>query len=293
MASRQAAQQFGEAFLTTLTQTRRLKKERDLFAQQQKTAGRRLDLFEIQVRGLIDHRIETERRQINTQEFNQELAVIDLGLQGVTETTTSRFNQRTQRQEGAPDAFPLGDKSFLLPAQEEKQPDFTKAGTGSFGDEEFATFFDFSTGETIRVKIGDVTPESIGRSNLPEFAKRWNIYQIALDRQETLKKSGKVSFTDPLRGLTTLTEKQIRDGVTSAFDQLESFIDRNLSTNANKQIKAYEKEFPNKTKTNHVPRLLNAIREDVKSGKISPETAQELFYFYSVETGFNFFNFFK
>lgn len=203
MASRFAASQFGEAFLTTLTQTRKLKQDRELFAQEQATTNRRINLLDIYRRGLLENQRVQEDRRNRQLEFNQQLGLLDLAGQGFT-----------QEQEGAPGSFPLGEKFLLPPEPEEKQPDFKKAGTGRFDDKEFTTFFDPVTEETRRVGIGDVVPDviqspHISSLNLDRSFENYAIYRDVYN-QGLREGTDEVTFLDPRNEEITLSLKNIK-----------------------------------------------------------------------------------
>jgi len=224
MATRFAAQQFGEAFLTTLTQTRRLKQERDLFAQGQATLNRRITLLDIFRQGIIAEGQARERRQIETQKFDQQLATINLGLEGVTETTTSRFNPRTQRQEGTrgegdiSDVFQLGERSLLLPAPEEEQFSIERTETLDV-DGKPVIFGVDDAGNLKRIgkKFIKSTTQDVAGTELTDKGK------IALDNLLNPKLNLEDDFIDPLTGKSRIerkSDKQIKAEFSANVNQI-------------------------------------------------------------------------
>lgn len=205
MASRFAAQQFGEAFLTTLTQTRKLKQERELFAQEQATTNRRINLLDIYRQGLLENqqqRIELERQRVGQageriglekKEFQR--GIIEFGLKEEQDLleTQKRVNVQARGQDTqsriAADRLTESQRQFDLsfPLEQLKQ---------SLKNQKPDRFISETIGD-IEFNIAEDDKEKL-TGNIEQLVQHINLKDEADDLFDALKRTNK-NIDDALR----------------------------------------------------------------------------------------------
>jgi len=298
MANKQSVQRFGEQFLATIQGIQKRKQEQDEFNREMQFRNRQLNL--------LNTRIEVEKEQQarlqRTQDLQTEQAQVEFekdfvplsgkfnpfggGFEAFSQAPPGSIQTGKQIKESKPILGEEIGKGFfanqnLIP--EAPEVDLTKAGTGQFGSEEFATFFDPATNKTTRIKIGDVDKTSgsgLGGDGKQPEGKALKQFEInSLNALENPKLTVTVTGEDGVKRQSPMNPSEAK---TYLFDNWNVVLNAHLKNNeALGWIKRYAKRrgwIPSTTE------IANAINDDKN---LSDVAVNQLVDYLEVHRGMN------